>query len=158
VKRCYSCGETKPLELFSRHRSRSDGRKAECKRCTKIDWAKRRCQSPEKEQARRRRRRLRLYGLTPAAYDALLEAQGGGCAVCGAPPDSVRAAGRALAVDHDHSCCLAAGHADARTCGQCVRGLLCRTCNQLVGSLEREPGLLASIAAYLEGTASAPVA
>ena len=49
-------------------------------------------------------------------YEALLAAQGGGCALCGNPPKT-----RRLDVDHDH-----------RT-GQ-IRGLLCSRCNQAIPS------------------------
>jgi len=53
----------------------------------------------------------KTYGLTPEAYTALLDLQGGKCAICRARPISKR-----LAVDHDHA-------TDA------VRGLLCSRCN-----------------------------
>lgn len=53
-----------------------------------------------------------------ADYDALLAAQGGRCAICGARPGR-----RNLAVDHDH----ATGK---------VRGLLCTTCNVKLGVIE----------------------
>jgi hypothetical protein len=53
----------------------------------------------------------KTYGLTAAEYDALLELQGGRCAICRRAPKSKR-----LAVDHSHS-------------GGEVRGLLCGPCN-----------------------------
>lgn len=59
----------------------------------------------------------KTYGLTSEQYDALLERQGGRCAICRAHPKSKR-----LAVDHDHGT------------GE-VRGLLCSRCNHdLLGS------------------------
>lgn len=67
---------------------------------------------------------LSTYKLTVEMYWALYEAQGGRCATC------QRATGktRRLSVDHDHKCC------PGRTsCGRCVRGLLCRPCNTLLG-------------------------
>ena len=51
-------------------------------------------------------------GIPLAEYDALLAAQGGGCAICGNPPKT-----RRLHVDHDHKT------------GK-VRGLLCHRCNR----------------------------
>lgn len=67
---------------------------------------------------------LRTYKMTPEMYWALYEAQGGACACC------TRATGktRRLSVDHDHACCPG-----KLSCGLCVRGLLCRPCNTLLG-------------------------
>ena len=66
---------------------------------------------PERE---RDLRLQRLYGITSAQYDQMLEAQGGRCAVCRRLPGKTR-----LNVDHDHKTGL-------------VRGLLCWTCNRRV--------------------------
>jgi hypothetical protein len=32
-KRCWACGETKPVEAFNRNRSRHDGRQTRCRAC-----------------------------------------------------------------------------------------------------------------------------
>lgn len=62
----------------------------------------------------------REWDLTPEQYEAMLRAQNGRCAMCGAFPKRYR-----LAIDHDH-----------RT-GQ-VRGLLCIRCNWWLGGFEGE--------------------
>lgn len=54
-----------------------------------------------------------------------------------------------LQVDHDHSCCpyvFGKGNYNQRTCGNCIRGLLCGPCNLLVGKFETNK---LSIEAYL---------
>lgn len=84
--------------------------------------------------------RLHLYGISLAQYDALLLKQSGGCAICGEQCSS----GRRLAVDHDHACCPG-----MKTCGKCVRGLLCGQCNQGIGKLRDSPRLLVNAIAYL---------
>lgn len=63
------------------------------------------------------------YGLTAEQYDAILESQGGGCAICGRGDIQ-------FTVDHDHACCPG-----KRSCGKCVRGILCTRCNQAIGYL-----------------------
>src|SRR6266508_7031334 len=70
--------------------------------------------------------------LSVAEYDALLESQGGGCAICGDVPK-----GR-LVVDHEHET------------GR-VRGLLCSACNVALGFFKDDPRRLASAANYLQG-------
>lgn len=67
-------------------------------------------------------------GLTPEQYKAILEEQGGVCALCKQPPKRTR-----LSVDHDHACCPS-----ERACERCRRGLLCNICNvYIVGHLEK---------------------
>jgi hypothetical protein len=72
------------------------------------------------------RRLATVYGITDTEYWAIYEAQNGRCYICH------RATGRTkrLAVDHDHTC--TAGHDPKVACRQCVRGLLCKTCNSVV--------------------------
>lgn len=81
------------------------------------------------------------YNITVERYDELLAAQDGVCAVCGEPPPE----GSYLSVDHDHSCCSASD----KTCGLCIRGLLCTTCNTGIGMLPTVE-LLKSAQVYME--------
>lgn len=69
------------------------------------------------------------YKMTQAMYEGLLEQQGGVCAVCGGLPNR-----NYLAVDHDHSCCPT-----EKTCGNCIRGLLCGSCNSFLGRVNDNP-------------------
>jgi hypothetical protein len=82
----------------------------------------------------------RRFRMTVEQYDALLGEQGGVCAICKQPEK----AGRRLAVDHDRDCCPDR----QKTCGECVRGLLCTACNQFLGRLEKTD--LGPFLAYLE--------
>lgn len=70
------------------------------------------------------RRVIYNYGLSYPQYQALIKKQGGGCAIC-------RRKFKKLYVDHDHSCC-----SGRKTCGKCVRGLLCCRCNLQLGVAE----------------------
>jgi len=71
------------------------------------------------------------YGLTVEEYRQRVSDQGGLCALCGKPP----LAGTALVPDHDHTCCATTVNL-RKTCGKCLRGLLCKRCNTLLGHVE----------------------
>jgi len=71
------------------------------------------------------------YGISIAQYNAMLEEQGGVCAICGEQPEEER-----LCVDHSH----ATGK---------IRGLLCRRCNSGLGCYNDELRLTMGASAYL---------
>lgn len=72
-----------------------------------------------------------LSGMSPERFAAMLESQGGVCAICGGVNRD-----RALAVDH----CHATGE---------IRGLLCTRCNTSLGAMRDDPELLLRAAAYI---------
>lgn len=68
--------------------------------------------------------RFSRQGITKNFYEAMSLEQAGRCAIC------KRA--RKLVIDHDHACCPTKG----RSCGKCIRGLLCDGCNTKLGWME----------------------
>jgi hypothetical protein len=86
--------------------------------------------------ARHRRNGLKSkYGLTVAEWDALFEAQGHKCGICGTT--SVGNGKRSWHTDHSH--------VDNK-----VRGILCPHCNHMLGNAKDNPDTLRVAAAYLE--------
>ncbi len=85
-----------------------------------------------------RANQLRRYGLTIDSYEALLQAQGRACAICGdTNPKNYRGRNESFCVDHDH------------VTGK-VRGLLCNLCNNGIGALGDDPERVRAALAYLE--------
>lgn len=131
---CTRCGRELPVSAFYlRREPRSKmGRQSWCKTCQneRIN-AYRRTQAPEHRAALRRASQLRLYGLTPETFDAMLTEQNGRCAICRNEPDA-----RGLVVDH----CHATGR---------VRGLLCVPCNVGLGNFAENEAIMRSAIEYL---------
>jgi hypothetical protein len=75
------------------------------------------------------------YGLAEVRFNQMLEDQGYACAICREP--FTRQLPR---VDHDHNCCKVPPNGVSRSCGECVRGLLCVRCNTWLGWLEKYGG------------------
>ncbi len=161
MKICRKCGKKKPLSEFYAMAGMRDGHRNECKRCNLDDKAKRyranpgpaiarakawRANNKDREQATkaayvaagrkravdRRYQLKRKYGMTLEQYDALLQEQGGGCAICERPQRE----DIALHVDHEHG--------SAR-----VRGLLCFRCNNALGDFDDDHDRLVRAASYL---------
>lgn len=99
-----------------------------------------RCNDCRLEKSRANVRKYR-YGLTQEQYDMMLEAQGHRCAVCGVPFGT--GADRAN-IDHDHDCCPG-----NRSCGKCVRGVICSVCNTMAGAVENNLAHLDAMFEYL---------
>ena len=96
-------------------------------------------ESPESRKKSNRKYRVSSYGLTQDQFDGLLAAQRHACGMCHEPFEE----GQLVHVDHDHVCCPRKN----RSCGECVRGLLCHTCNIALGYIERR---YAMARAYLD--------
>lgn len=117
-----------------RDRARRSGPEREAILAAERERYQRRREGLLADQRRRRAEghyRIREHGLTPTEYDAMLDRQGGVCAICRRPMDRI-------CIDHDH-----------RT-GR-VRGLLCHNCNVALGHFRDSPGLLYASIAYLQG-------
>jgi hypothetical protein len=134
MKICIVCGTS--------HNKKSNAAKY-CHYCATDIWKKQTRASARLLQNERRKNNPRQtkgyrlkyrFGIDMADYDALLEKQGGVCAVC-KQEDPVK--GRALAVDHNHKT------------GK-VRGLLCSKCNKGIGLFKESPELIEKAIKYLE--------
>lgn len=94
--------------------------------------------NPEKDKNNRLRAK---FNITFAEYADALASQGNACAVCQLPCRT----GKRLAVDHNHACCPG-----KKSCGRCVRGLLCEACNHGIGKMGDDPERLRRAAEYIE--------
>ena len=131
-KTCSECEENKPVELFYRATKNKDGFSLRCKICHDEKFR------PSKEQTFEYRLSHR-YGLSLEKYQELLSLQGNRCATCARAPER-------FYVDHDHACC-----AGTKSCGGCVRGLLCFNCNTALGQVRDDPRVLLAMVDYLVG-------
>lgn len=160
-KWCPSCKKDLPLHEFS-PRGNAEGHYSSCRPCVaKRNREARASMTPEQREAfmarrkdsdarnplTRKRWNLRVwFNMTFEQYEDMYAEQGGVCAICRQPETAMRD-GRVLdlAVDHDHACCPEKG----RSCGKCIRALLCSNCNNAIGKMQDDPGRLMAAAAYL---------
>jgi hypothetical protein len=84
---------------------------------------------------------LSRFNISLEDFVRMLESQGEVCAICG----GINSNGKALSVDHDHTCCPG-----DRSCGACIRGLLCAKCNLVVGMMNDDPDRLRAAANYVD--------
>lgn len=132
-RRCSRCKLTKPIAEFP-------GPHCYCRSCHAVrarEWREIHSYDPEFARIMT----LRRYGLTPAQFNALLEAQGHRCAVC----RTAKPGGQGWHVDHDHTCC----NTRKRSCGRCIRGILCTRCNIGIGNFKDDPDIIQAAINYI---------
>lgn len=142
-KFCSSCREWLPEEDFGVSSRTLDSLRRECRLCrsttTRIKNGEK--SLPEKREWLLRRR----YGKTPQWFQETFEAQGEMCACC----QSSNPGGRGWQIDHDHTCCdIAPG---GQICGECIRGIICNSCNLALGLVKDSIETLQRMQEYLRG-------
>ena len=147
--KCTKCGDKKPLtnEFFKKAKGYRYGFQRWCRVCasvysTELNKEKRNAYKAEQERlnrgsnidfykAREFAREMKKYGTTVEWFRDKLIEQLGVCAIC---KHLSRRYGKLqrLQVDHDHGCC----DLKTKSCGECLRGLLCADCNVNLSYLE----------------------
>jgi hypothetical protein len=123
--RCPACDTVKLLSEFGQRGGGRTGRASYCYPCfnRKKEESRDRLHGGSRNYHLRRR-----YGITAADADAMLQAQGGLCAICRERP--------AEHVDHDHMTGT-------------VRGMLCFCCNQGLGNFRDRADVMEAAIGYL---------
>lgn len=128
---CKLCGKEKALEDFLSDKSGNKfGKSYKCKSC--YNATRKRKKYPYRYE--REHSLKRSYGLSVAAFNAILVKQNHCCAIC--KKHESQASKGTLFVDHCH------------TTGK-IRGLLCNTCNTGIGLMKDSCQLLINAIEYL---------
>lgn len=123
MKVCPRCSAEKDVEHFSLDSSTADGRRVYCKSCENARMKEYNSRPGVKERSRNRHL-LNLYNRTAEQIAEMFKRQDSCCAICG----TTEAGTKGWQIDHDHRCC-----SGIKSCGECVRGILCAKCNLGLG-------------------------
>lgn len=124
MKRCRSCG----TELTEANKV---PRRLSCRPCFNAKIRAYYQDNPDKymhhkglvrENDKRLKRQPRRHGITEEAFAVMVARFDGRCWVCKSREATV--------IDHNHECCDR-----AYSCGKCVRGVLCMSCNAGIGAI-----------------------
>lgn len=125
TRACVACSLLKCKRYYRDHEAESSARGRRWREAHPEEYdAYHRQYRQDHRRERQDAERFRLYGLRPGEFDEILEAQGGGCAVCKAKSPGGKGT---WCVDHEH----VDGYRQLSPEGKRrrVRGLLCHPCN-----------------------------
>lgn len=178
MKQCTKCLKQKPYSDFHKKKQINDGYAYHCKECVRsydskehdskrvypkkyLD-GKMHCRSCneyfDKDKFTMRKgntarcndcailyqhtRTVKKHGITYDKYLEIFNSQNGKCKICKLEEQSYRSR---LSIDHDHACCP--GY---NSCGKCIRGLLCSSCNMILGNAKDNVDILKAAIKYLQ--------
>ena len=138
--RCGRCKEYKPPTEFHKNKRSKNGLANTCKPCaitkSRELHARRFATDPSYKRAKKDSYVKYRHGISLEEYEAMLETQGGECAVCGTPSPK-----GGWHLDHNHLT-------------NELRGFLCNPCNRGIGYLQDDINLLMKAIEYLKRTGS----
>lgn len=140
------CKRILSIDDFYKCKSGREGRDSRCKECAKAWQKETHIRNRESFLNGARRNHVkRTYNITQCDYLLKSEKQEHRCSICG-QLETVKILGTLchLSVDHDHSCC-----SGSKSCGECIRDLLCRRCNTIIGQAKDDIQLLQKAIEYL---------
>ena len=155
MKFCSRCKTNKNSNEFYTNTSRKDGLGTYCINCQN-EYSRKRYASPEKYKQRKMsqnenkiKRKISsrkwylksTYNLTIEQYNKMLIDQSGRCDIC----ETQITHDRYFDVDHNHNCCN--GY---KSCGKCVRGLICFNCNSILGHSKENINILEKTISYIK--------
>lgn len=119
---CNSCKEYKLYKNFTKSKDCKSGHNSTCKQC-KVLW---------------------IHNISKKTFDKILTAQKQRCAICDRSFEEFKGSWH---IDHDHKCC---GDRGKKSCGNCIRGILCGSCNNGLGMMQDNTKILKNAVIYLE--------
>ena len=81
------------------------------------------------------------FKIRETEYNDMLKKQHNQCLICKRNRSEFK---KNFAVDHDHSCCPG-----KKSCGKCIRGLICFDCNIAIGHFKENPEIIKNAYDYL---------
>ena len=141
TKLCKICNIEKPLAEMAKGKHYKDGYRNKCKSCDAARMRQYFKDNPDKYQKnkeieRKKRPSFQRHHISENEYEKMFAKHDGLCHACTIRPAEV--------IDHDHNCCP-----QARSCGKCVRGLLCQKCNTSLGNLQDDAKQIESLLQYV---------
>lgn len=164
-KICKKCSEIKATSLFNKDSSRFDGISRICKECDRakvLEWQIKNRDKHNKKSNRWKRgivfnrsedfgsstyssflkkNTAKRFNITIDKIENMLISQSGRCDIC----ENQLSGKKDPCIDHDRSCCKS-----TKSCGKCVRSMLCSHCNKMLGFARDNEKILLSAVKYLK--------
>ena len=146
--KCIECKELKSVDEFSKSNNKA-GHRHKCRICWNKYMKEYYLKNPTKYNQQKRYVKVNdkfshhsynRHGLTEPEFLAMYNKFDGKCWSC---KDS-----NITCIDHDHRCCP---HRN-KSCGKCIRGLLCGGCNTALGHLYDSEDRISALLIYLQSS------
>lgn len=142
MKTCTKCGVEKDISLFCKGKKYKDGYRNVCKRCHTDYMMSYYRKNPDKNKEKIKintfnKSAWNRHKISKKDYEDLLAKYNGKCHACKER--------LATCIDHDHNCCDS-----QRSCGNCIRGVLCNQCNTALGLLNDKKKYIIGLLNYIK--------